>query len=161
MRAISSFNREAGTSTFWCRAWSAFRTRVSISATGSVSLILASPPAARSLHVCGEPAAACYFNLALLSSCCSQGLVILSGAVYRLGSIRFSHRSETRVSLPGRLRNSRNLPAQCQLPEAKPADPELPQEAPRTPAELAAVMLARGKLGLPRLLLVQPNSVFN
>src|SRR5579862_7101024 len=40
MRAISSFNREAGTSTFWCRAWSAFRTRVSISATGSVNLIV-------------------------------------------------------------------------------------------------------------------------
>src|SRR5579864_1199286 len=40
MRAISSFSREAGTSTFWCRAWSAFRTRVSMSATGSVNLIV-------------------------------------------------------------------------------------------------------------------------
>src|ERR1700676_3317753 len=40
MRAISSFNREAGISTFWCRAWSAFRTRVSMSATGSVNLIV-------------------------------------------------------------------------------------------------------------------------
>src|SRR5579871_5948801 len=40
MRAISSFNREAGISTFWCRAWSAFRTLVSISATGSVNLIV-------------------------------------------------------------------------------------------------------------------------
>src|SRR5580693_8564090 len=40
MRAISSFNREAGMSTFWCRAWSAFRTRVSMSATGSVNLIV-------------------------------------------------------------------------------------------------------------------------
>jgi hypothetical protein len=40
MRAISSFKREAGMSTFWCRAWSAFRTRVNISATGSVNLIV-------------------------------------------------------------------------------------------------------------------------
>src|SRR5579864_8711509 len=40
MRAISSFNREAGMSTFWCRAWSAFRTLVNISATGSVNLIV-------------------------------------------------------------------------------------------------------------------------
>jgi hypothetical protein len=40
MRAISSFNREAGMSTFWCRAWSAFRTRVNMSATGSVNLIV-------------------------------------------------------------------------------------------------------------------------
>src|SRR5579863_228341 len=40
MRAISSFSREAGMSTFWCRAWSAFRTLVSISATGSVNLIV-------------------------------------------------------------------------------------------------------------------------
>src|SRR5207302_9063629 len=37
---ISSFRREAGTSTFWCRAWSAFRTRVNMSATGSVNLIV-------------------------------------------------------------------------------------------------------------------------
>src|SRR5580765_8130989 len=40
MRAISSFKREAGTSTFCFRAWSAFRTRVSMSATGSVNLIV-------------------------------------------------------------------------------------------------------------------------
>src|SRR5438270_13888589 len=40
MRAISSFRREAGISTFWCRAWSALRTRVSMSATGSVNLIV-------------------------------------------------------------------------------------------------------------------------
>src|SRR5882762_3316066 len=40
MRAISTFSREAGTSTFWCRACSALRTLVSISATGSVNLIV-------------------------------------------------------------------------------------------------------------------------
>src|SRR5215469_4971268 len=47
MRAITSFRREAGMSTFWCRAWSALRTRVSMSATGSVNLIVCfslSPP---------------------------------------------------------------------------------------------------------------------
>jgi hypothetical protein len=40
MRAISSFNREAGISTFWWRAWSALRTLVNMSATGSVNLIV-------------------------------------------------------------------------------------------------------------------------
>src|SRR6476660_9062827 len=40
IRAISSFKREAGTSTFWWRAWSALRTLVSMSATGSVNLIV-------------------------------------------------------------------------------------------------------------------------
>src|SRR5208282_5297925 len=40
MRAISTFSLEAGTSTFWCRACSALRTLVSISATGSVNLIV-------------------------------------------------------------------------------------------------------------------------
>src|SRR5215467_4026417 len=57
MRAISSFNRDAGMSTFWCRAWSAFRTLVSISATGSVNLIVCfslshpfAPPIAENLQ---------------------------------------------------------------------------------------------------------------
>src|SRR6266436_159825 len=40
MRAISTFSLEAGTSTFWCRACSALRTLVNISATGSVNLIV-------------------------------------------------------------------------------------------------------------------------
>jgi hypothetical protein len=39
MRAISSFKREAGTSTFAWRAWSALRTRVSMSAIGSLVVI--------------------------------------------------------------------------------------------------------------------------
>src|SRR5664279_1114324 len=41
MRAISTFNLERGTSTFWCRALIALRTRVRKSATGSVKLMLA------------------------------------------------------------------------------------------------------------------------
>src|SRR6266853_1598938 len=39
MRAISSFNLEAGTSTFWCLELIALRIRDSISATGSVNLM--------------------------------------------------------------------------------------------------------------------------
>src|SRR5579864_2123232 len=40
MRAISIFNLEAGTSTFWCRARIALRMRASMSATGSVKFIV-------------------------------------------------------------------------------------------------------------------------
>src|SRR5271170_6918703 len=40
MRAISVFSLEAGISTFWCRAIIALRIRVSMSATGSVNLIV-------------------------------------------------------------------------------------------------------------------------
>src|SRR5579864_9122395 len=40
MRAISAFSLEAGTSTFGWRAWIALRTRVSMSAMGSVVIVL-------------------------------------------------------------------------------------------------------------------------
>src|SRR5579864_1566650 len=40
MRAISIFNLEAGTSTFWCRARIALRIRASMSATGSLKFIV-------------------------------------------------------------------------------------------------------------------------
>src|SRR5262249_25709188 len=40
MRAISVFNFEAGTSTFGWRAWIALRTRVSMSAMGSLVIVL-------------------------------------------------------------------------------------------------------------------------
>src|ERR1017187_4381546 len=40
MRAISAFSFDAGTSTFGWRAWIAFRTRVSMSAMGSLSIVL-------------------------------------------------------------------------------------------------------------------------
>src|SRR3954471_13909752 len=40
MRAISVFSLEAGTSTFGWRAWIAFRTRVSMSAMGSLVIVL-------------------------------------------------------------------------------------------------------------------------
>src|ERR1700733_214931 len=52
----------------------------------------------------------------------------------------------TAVHLPRRLRNSRNLAPQCQSPEAQSADAELAEIGPRTPANLAAIVLARRKL---------------
>src|SRR6185312_2844021 len=49
------------------------------------------------------------------------------------------------MTLPGRLRNPGNLSAQRQPAKAQPADAELAQVSPRTSAQLAAVMPARGK----------------
>src|SRR5271169_6350352 len=63
MRAISSFNLEAGISTFWCRALIALRIRVSISATGSVNLMRSFSSIARLLRpflrCAEEPATTC------------------------------------------------------------------------------------------------------
>src|SRR5580704_523464 len=60
MRAISSFSLEAGISTFWWRALIALRMRVSMSATGSVNLIvlllLRCPFAPRSAENLRQPA---------------------------------------------------------------------------------------------------------
>src|ERR1039457_1405031 len=50
MRAISDFSLEAGTSTFGWRAWIAFRTRVSMSAMGSLVIILLLPALPASFH---------------------------------------------------------------------------------------------------------------
>src|ERR1700746_3417947 len=107
MRAISSFNREAGISTFWCRAWSAFRTLVNMSATGSVNLIvcfsLSHPFAPRRAE-----------NL--------QRLVHHSFVVTRLPLacspvVANDPTTSDSDALPGRLRNPWNLPAQRQLAE--------------------------------------------
>src|SRR5579864_5993677 len=131
MRAISSFNREAGISTFWCRAWSAFRTLVSISATGSVNLIVCfslshpfAPPIAENLQ------RLCYII---------PTFVILRRLLLPpkdLGApreaSRFLRRNNARlarilIALPRRLRNPWNLPPQRQLPEAQAANAELAQ----------------------------------
>src|SRR6476660_7858114 len=64
MRAISVFSLEAGTSTFGWRAWIALRTRVSMSAIGSLVIVLLLPflPASlghtRNLAIQGELAEA-------------------------------------------------------------------------------------------------------
>src|SRR5579862_2364335 len=84
MRAISSFSREAGMSTFWCRAWSAFRTRVNISATGSVNLIVcfssSHPFAPHSAENLRQPVS---YILAVLTFLLSS----LSGVLCREGSL--------------------------------------------------------------------------
>jgi hypothetical protein len=49
--------------------------------------------------------------------------------------------------LPGRLRNAWNFSLECQPAEAQTADAELAQKRPRTPANVAAVVLAAGELG--------------
>src|SRR5215469_10231142 len=142
IRAISSFNREAGISTFWCRAWSALRTRVSMSATGSVNLIvcfsLSHPFAPRPAE-----------NLQQLVTSVVRSWSFIVGL---LAVVANDHRPATNDHLPGRLRNPWNLPAQRQLPEAQTADAELPQISSRTSAQFAAVMLARGELRLSRVL---------
>ncbi len=164
MRAISSFNREAGISTFWCRAWSAFRTRVSMSATGSVNLIVCFS----SCHPFAPRSAENLRQLVSLHPCCCH---LWRCRLYRRHPERRSlprrisigNQLAGRASLPRRLRNSWNLPAQRELAEAQAANAELAQKSARPSAKLAAVVLARGKLRLLHVLctLVQSHSVFN
>jgi hypothetical protein len=111
----------------------ALRMRVSMSATGSVNLIVCFSSATRSLRNCGEPAAASI----LLS------LVVVSGHWPTTND----QRQKTNGDLPGRLGNAGNFSPQCQTAEAKPAKPELAEIGPRPSANLAAVVPTRGKLG--------------
>src|SRR5258708_31572809 len=110
MRAISTFRREAGTSTFWCRACSALRTLVNISATGSVNLIVCfssrhpfAPRLAENLR---------RLPYHLLDHAYLRQLVILSETSFV--SRRISACTNSIARLPRRLRDSRNLPAQSQ-----------------------------------------------
>src|SRR5258708_3302720 len=114
MRAISTFSREAGTSTFWCRACSALRTLVSISATGSVNLIV------------------CFSSRHPFAPRSAENLQRLIAALLPLAIDRTTndHRPTTDV-LPRRLRDSRNLAAQSQTAEAQAAQAELAQISPR------------------------------
>src|SRR5271155_928323 len=160
MRAISTFSLEAGTSTFWCRACSALRTLVSISATGSVNLIVCfssrhpfAPHSAENLqrlpyHLlqpCNPERDSLCLPLLSRARHLLSPLVILSETFFV--SRRIS-RSTNPEALPRRLRHSRNLPQQRQLPEAHPAQAKLPQIRARSPAALAAIVLARRKLRL-------------
>src|SRR5579872_3790983 len=138
MRAISSFNREAGTSTFWWRAWSALRTRVNISATGSVNLIVCFS----SIHPFAPRPAENLRRLVL------QSFVINSRPLACQRAVANDQRPAANNALPRRLRNPWNLTAQRKLPEAQAADSKLAQVSARASAKLAAVVLARGKLGL-------------
>src|SRR5437764_12717733 len=75
MRAISAFSLEAGTSTFGWRAWIALRTRVSMSAIGSLVIVLllhflpASLGHTRNLAIQGELAEAAAANSELAQEC--------------------------------------------------------------------------------------------
>src|SRR4051794_14934718 len=75
MRAISAFSLEAGTSTFGWRAWIALRTRVSMSAIGSLVIVLllhflpASLGHTRNLAIEGELAEAEAANSELAQKC--------------------------------------------------------------------------------------------
>src|SRR5882672_4735443 len=143
MRAISALSLEAGISTFWCRAWSALRNRVNISATGSVNLIV--------------------LLLLELPSVCRDGGACVSRRGTRNGSVsRRALTTARRVlpmsqpdfhskpnQLPGRLHDAWNLALERERAEAQAADAELAQERARTPAQVAAVVLAAGKLRLP------------
>src|SRR6266568_4279079 len=101
MRAISVFRLEVGTSTFWCRARIALRIRVNMSATGSVNfialLLLSRPFSPPQQRTCNGP---CNFGCPILN--------FASAAKFWGGDLDL---------LPGRLRNSRNLAAQCQSAE--------------------------------------------
>src|ERR1700733_11383651 len=136
MRAISSFSLEAGTSTFWCRALTALRMRVSMSATGSVNLIalllLRRPFASAVAALAEEPAAA------LLARCSF-------GAGERARTARTP-------ALPGRFRNPGNFSPQRQTAETQAAKTELAQIGARSAADLAAVVLAGGKFWFLRVL---------
>src|SRR5581483_11307804 len=149
MRAISSFKLEAGISTFWCRARSALRIRASMSATGSVNFIVLlllghpfSPPQAENQR------------WLLTINYSRPWSLVLSRWLFHCATI-FDQRPTTndrgRV-LPRRLRNSRNLSPQRQPAETQAANAELAEIRTRTSANLAAVMLARGELGLLHIL---------
>src|SRR3954452_18067212 len=125
MRAISSFSLDAGISTFWCRALIALRMRASMSATGSVNFI----------------------GLLLLDRPFALALTAEEPAATRLQSCIPGRYAGTSF-LPGRLRNTRNLSAQRQAAETQAAKAELAEKRARASADLAAVMLARRKLGL-------------
>src|SRR5271166_4446403 len=155
MRAISSFSLESGTSTFWCRALMALRTRVRKSATGSVKLMLdvssnrrplaflsgsnsGGPPRALSLRVMG---------LKRTSRDVLTGSAGLQAGSTPLTSIFARADFSPRGKLPRRLRNAGNFPLERQAAEAQTAEAELAQIGPRTSANVAAVVRARGELG--------------
>jgi hypothetical protein len=121
------------------------RTLVSISATGSVNLIVCfSSRHPFAPHSPENPQRLAYQSLDHASSACHP-----ERDAFCLAKDLPLHESGS--SLPGRLRHSRNLPEQRQLPEAHPAQTKLPQISPRSPAALAAIVLARGKLRFPYL----------
>src|SRR4051812_23693675 len=107
MRAISAFNFEAGTSTFGCRAWIAFRTRVSMSAMGSLVIELLGNRESENSGIQECPAH-------------TTGCAILEFLNSRVLEFFFH--------LPARLRHTGDLAIQSELPETETANSKLAQK---------------------------------
>src|SRR5262249_25993162 len=118
MRAISVLSLEAGTSTFGWRAWIAFRTRVSMSAMGSLVIKLLGIRELKNPRI-------------QESSVGRNGRAILEFS--NSGVLEFF------FHLPARLRHTRDLAVQRELPEAQTANSELAQKRARAAAAPAAV----------------------
>jgi len=105
--------------------------RDSMSATGSVNLILISPQVARLL-------------LPLYAGRRTRGDVVCTS---RQVAARPFMRPRARI-LPGRLRNAWNFTTQRQTAETQATYPELAEISARASADLAAVVFARRKFRL-------------
>jgi hypothetical protein len=127
--------------------------RASMSATGSVNLIVCFSSATRSLRALRRTCSG------LLSKTGRWSLVLGRRPTQPLLLIRFSYRRSSLLALtinderpttalPGRLRNPGDLSLKSQPAETQPADAKLAQESARASANLAAVVLARRELGL-------------
>jgi hypothetical protein len=123
------------------------RNRVNISATGSVNLIvlllLELPSVCRGGGTCVSRRGTRNGSVsrALLTTS-AAGLANFTNPLQLVPKILPAHS-------PGRLHDAWNLALERQGAEAQAADAELAQERPRTPAQVAAVVLAAGKLRLP------------
>src|SRR5438270_272880 len=132
IRAISVFSLEAGTSTLGWRAWIAFRTRVSMSAMGSLVIVL--------LLRIGTDAS--------VPGRCGLRRVDRSVCPW------FALAARLHLVLPAGLRHARNLAIQSELAEAQAADAELAQERARpaaAPATVPMPALQLRRLGLAGL----------
>src|SRR5581483_245476 len=114
--------------------------RASISATGSVNLIVLLLLIARLLR----------FQLADRRTC--GDLLAQPQGLNPVWPGPLRHDKNVPFQLPGRLRDARNFSPQRESTEAQAANAELAQVGARTSANLAAVVLARGELGFLRVL---------
>src|ERR1035438_9275019 len=133
MRAISTLSLECGTSTFWCRALMALRTRVKKSETGSVRLMLYISSNRRSLAFARTVRASASSTLGK-EPAATDYLTTLHQLLA--------------TALPTRLHDPGNLALQGQTAEAQTADTELAQKGARTSADMTAIVLPDRKFGL-------------
>src|SRR5271157_3007150 len=148
MRAVSTFNLERGTSTFWCRALIALRTRVRKSATGSVKLMLAISSNRRPFAFLSRTRSRGPFPRRL-RACRGKERTSRDALTSAFGLACAETRAADRpvpAVLPGRLRNPGNFSLKRQPAETQAANAELPQKRPRPPADVAAVVLPAGEL---------------